>query len=145
MEESYEEHELACERIREDNAGRLKVFKESLEKAGLSAKTVARHVNNMDFYLNVYLLRYGAIPTSEGIDRVGSFLGDWFIRKCMWSTPASIRQYVASFKKFDKCMLSAGEIDASDYARLEDIIKEEKDDWIEECEAYNNGWDDFDW
>ncbi|MGN0775778.1 MAG: hypothetical protein ACI4MM_03775 [Candidatus Ventricola sp.] len=145
MGDGYDEYERACERIREDNAGYLEMFRESLEGAGLSAKTVARHVDNVDFYLNEYLLRYDANPMPEGVGLVSSFLGDWFIRKCMWSTPSSIRQYAASLKKFYKCMLSAGEIDAYDYAYLVDTIKEEKDDWIEECEAYNSGSGGWGW
>lgn len=145
MEDSYEEYKRACERIREDNAVYLEIFRKSLVGAGLSAKTITRHVDNVDFYLNVYLLAYDANPMPEGVDYVGLFLGDWFIRKCTWSSPSSIKQYAASLKKFYQCMLSAGKIDASSYERLVDAIKEEKAEWIEECEAYNSGSGSWNW
>lgn len=107
MEGSYEEYKRACERIREDNTVYLEIFRKSLVGAGLSVKTITRHVDNVDFYLNVYLLAHDASPMPEGVDSVGPFLGDWFIRKCTWSSPTSIKQYAASLKKFYQCMLSA--------------------------------------
>lgn len=141
----YEEYERACERIRKDNATYLDAFRADLGNAGLSSKTIERHVENIDFFLNTYMLTYEANPMPEGVGMVGSFLGDWFIRKCMWSTPSSIKQYITSIKKFYKCMLSAGEIDASSYARLIDIIKEEKHYWIKDCEAFNRGSGSWGW
>ena len=143
--EAYRAYERECERIREENAAYLEVFERSLVEAGLSGKTVRRHVENADLYINDFLLRYDANPMQEGTALVGSFLGDCFIRKCMWSTPDAIRQYAASLKKFYKCMLAEGHIDADDYEYLIETIKEEKEDWIEECELYNSGSGGWGW
>ena len=143
--EKYEAYERNCKRIREENAGYLNTFRENLEAAGLSPKTIRNHVDNIDFFLNEFLLRYEANPMAEGTGLVSSFLGDYFIRKCMWSTPSSIRQYIASLKKFYKCMISEGKIDSDDYDYLLETIREEKDDWIEECEDFNGGSGGWGW
>ncbi len=37
-------------------------------------------------------------------DRINDFLGEFFIRKCMWSTPGTIKRTAASIKKFYKFM-----------------------------------------
>jgi site-specific recombinase XerD len=145
VDEEYEAYERECERIRKDNAVCLGIFRKSLEKAGLSRKTIEGHVGNVDLFINEFLLRYDPNPMEKGTGLISSFLGDYFIRKCMWSTPSSIRQNIASLKKFYKCMLSEGKIDAEDYDYLLETIKEEKDDWIEECEEFNGGSDDWEW
>lgn len=131
----YEEYE----RVKKESEPYLEVFEVSLDEAWLSDKTIRRHVTNIDFYLNVYLLRYDVHRMPEGTALVSSFLGDWFIRKCMRSSPSSIKQYIASLKKFYKCMLAVGKVSANDYACLLETIKEEKDDWIEECVAFDSG------
>lgn len=62
----YEEYECECERVKEENKPYLEMFEASLEEAGLSNKTIRRHVTNIDFYLNVYLLRYDVHRMPEG-------------------------------------------------------------------------------
>lgn len=142
---TYEDYERECRRIREENAAYLETFEKSLRQAWLSEKTIRKHVGNADFYINEFLLRYDANPMAEGTGYISSFLGDFFIRKCLWSTPTSIREYAASLKKFYKCMLDEGNVGADDYAYLLETIKTEKDDWIEECEIYNDVSEDWFW
>ena len=47
----------------------------------------------------------------EGISMLDEYLGNFFIRKCMWSTPANIKTNATSIKKFYKCMLEHGKIE----------------------------------
>ena len=136
---AYEDYERECELIRGENAAYLAAFERSLVDAGLSRKTVRRHIENIDFYINDYLLRYDASPMPEGTGMVSSFLGDYFIRKCAWSSPDAIRQYAASLKKFYKLMLAEGNIDADDYDFLLETIKAEKEEWIEACDIDLHG------
>jgi hypothetical protein len=141
MGKSYKTYERKCEKLKKDNAAYLDTFRKSLEAAGLSKKTVNRHCDNADFYLNDFLLRYEPCPMQDGCVMAGSFLGDFLIRKCLWSTPASIKDNAASLKKFYKCMLAEGRIDADDYRCFLDVIKDEMEDWLDECEAFN-GFDE---
>ena len=79
----------------------------------------------------------------EGIHSVSLFLGDWFIRKATWSTEYTIKQNIASFKKFYKCMYEKGNIDKEDYDYLLETIKEDKNDWIHEVNQYNYDFDNW--
>lgn len=83
----YEEYERECDKIRQTNEELLVLFEEELQNSGLSAKTVRRHLSNADFYINEYLLREEPRPMEDGITELDMFLGFFFIRKCMWSTP----------------------------------------------------------
>ena len=98
-----ENYEKECKKIRTENAELLELFETDL--VGLSEKTIQRHLRNVEFYINTYLLREGALSFKDGTEYIDSYLGDFFIRRCMWSTPGSIKSTAASIKKFYKCML----------------------------------------
>ena len=74
----------------------------------------------------------------EGVYMIDMFLGYFFIRKCMWSTPASIKSTAASIKKFYKCMLDHGKIEKEDYNSLCSEIKEGMSDWQADCAQFND-------
>lgn len=143
MKTKYEEK---CEIIKAENEHMLELFKASME--GLKPQTIQRHLSNVDFYINTYLLGYDARPFEKGVWEVPGFLGDFFIFKCAWSTPASIKTTAASIKKFYKCMMDNGKIQKLDYQYLCETIKEGMPDWQAECAAYNDSdesfWDDED-
>lgn len=136
MKTDYETYEEACEAIREENARMLELFEASM--ANLKPQTIRRHLSNVDFYINDYLLYYEALSFRDGVWEVAGFLGDFFIRKCMWSTPASIKSTAASIKKFYKCMMDNDMIPKEHYAQLCETIKEDMEDWQETCAIYND-------
>jgi hypothetical protein len=84
------------------------------------------------------------IKINEGCYQLDGFLGDWFIRKAMWSTPATIKQNITSFKKFYRCMLEKEFIKKEDYEQLIDDIKNEGEEWLEKCAYYNDPDGDYD-
>ena len=132
----FSEFEKKEEAIRKENDKMLIIFAESLE--GLSDKTIRRHVFNAEVYLNDYLSSWEGVDYRKGTDFIRGFLGDFFIHKCMWSTPTSIKSTAASIKKFYKCMLERGEIERNDYKKLCDTIKAELSIWQEDCARFNN-------
>lgn len=137
------------QQILQKNKILLDQFCNVLEDKGLSEKTIRQHLSNAEFYINDYLMSYMSMPAYEGHMCVEGFLGDFFLRKCMWSTPASIKSYTASLKKFYRFMVDCGQIDKADYKDLCDTIKESLPSWQEECERYNDPntdyFDDFEW
>lgn len=143
----YEEYEKECNKIRQDNNELLSLFEGELLGSGLTAKTVNRHLANVDFYINEYLLRDEPLPMVYGTVRLDMFLGDFFIRKCMWSTPGSIKSTAASIKKFYKCMLTHGKINKKHYDCLCDDIREGMDQWQYDCAVFNDpdAPNPFDW
>ncbi len=80
----------------------------------------------------------------DGVSELGGFLGDWFIRKCMWSTESTVRSTAASIKKFYQCMLELNHISEDDYKFVADTIKEDLPDWVKNVNKYNSfDEDDF--
>ena len=126
------------------NEDYLKMFEKSLEEKRLTAKTIRKHVSNIDFYLNDYLTYYDEIIKMEdGTQYTGSFLGDWFIRKAMWASKASIKEMASSLKKFYEYMSALGFIKISDYQEMCYEIKDNMDLYLENLEDYDNGTFDF--
>ena len=134
----YEEYEKECETIRTENEIYLDLFEKDLLASGLQEKTVRRHVRNAAFYINTFRLHEEPKPMKEGTECAGSFLGYFFIRKCMWSTPESIRSTATSLKKFYRCMLEHGYIDQQSYDDMYYNIKENMEDWQADCAMYND-------
>lgn len=134
----YDTYLHKCTDIRKTNESLLTLFSEDLKKAGLAEKTIKRHLSNVDFYINEYLIRTDALPMKNGVTMIDDFLGNFFIRKCMWSTPANIKTTATSIKKFYKSMLVHEKIAKSDYDLLCVIIKDSLELWQEECSIYND-------
>jgi hypothetical protein len=74
----------------------------------------------------------------EGISMLDEYLGNFFIRKCMWSPPANIKTNAASIKKFYKCMLDHEKIEKEDYEILCSCIKDSMEIWQYDCTVYND-------
>ena len=138
----YDEYERQCKLIEEENNQFLDEFYDDLVEAGLKAKTVSKHIDNLHFYLNTYLVRTAPLHMRAGCYKVGDYLGNFFIRKCMWSTPTSIKGNAASFKKFYKSMLKRGRITQDDYDCLASTIKCDMEYWCEDCAQFNDPYGD---
>lgn len=134
----YEEYEKACDAIRHENAAILETFENYLANKGLSQKTINKHISNVDFYINDYLLHDDVRTMEDGASRVDDFLGYFFIRRCMWSTPGTIKSTAASIKKFYQCMADNGRIPKEDYNYLCSVIKDNMSEWQSDCEQYND-------
>ena len=138
-----EDYDDMVERIQKANFPFLDDFYQYQLDFGLSENTASKHLSNIDFYGNEYLLNYEGETLDKGMFFIGLYLGSWFIRKCMWSSPSAIKQNITSFKKFYKWMSEKGHISKEDYAKFLLLIKEEKDEWIETAQKYNDPNVDF--
>ena len=135
---SYEDYEVEAAREKEKNEKILGIFEKWLIESGLKEKTINKHIDNVSFYINEYLLYDECIPANEGITSINVFF-DWFFpRKAMWSSKASTKETVASLKKFYKCMTAVGLVNEDDYAFMLSEIKSNMDDWLEH---YENQYD----
>jgi hypothetical protein len=137
MDFDYEAYEKERDAIREINKLHLAGFEKWLRSSGLSEKTIDKHVSNVDFYINEFLCYYDAEDVQQGCYSVGSFLGDWFIRKAMWSSCSGIKSNAASFKKFYAYMLAVNVIEQRDYDILCETIKEEMPEWLNAMIRYD--------
>ena len=134
----YEQYKQDCERIRKDNEKILNDFENWLSDKDLSNKTINNHYDNVDFYINEFLLYEDAIEASDGVYEIGYFLGYWFIKKAMWASKSSIKSNATSIKKFYEFMLEKGYIDKEDYNELKEEIKNSMQEWLDTMDRYDD-------
>ncbi len=128
---SYEGFEIKSEEIRTENKVLLEGFDKWLSETNLKEKTIKKHVQNIDFYINDYLLYDDCTHAKDGISLLNGFFNWFFPRKAMWSSKASTKETAASLKKFYKCLAEAGIVGAADYKFLLSEIKHEMPEWLE--------------
>lgn len=135
----YEDYTEEVEKIKKENQKYLKEFTNWLEEKKLTDKTIKKHISNVNFYINVFLNYYEPQRIEDGCYCLNEYFSDFFIRKCMWSTPNATKETAASLKKFYQCMYELKHIDKDDYDYVCDDIKENMKDWQEDVDNYNNG------
>lgn len=136
--DDYEEWEKECERIREENEKILDNFEEWLRKKNLKDKTIDKHISNIDFYINEYLLYEDVIEAKDGANDVSMFLGFWFIKKSTWASPAQIKINAASLKKFYTFMLEKEMIEKEELDSLKETIKNGMPGWVARMKRYDD-------
>ena len=136
--DSYEQYEQDCEKIREVNEKIMDGFSKWLSDKGLSPKTISSHCNNVDFYINTFLLHEEATDATDGVYEIDLFLGFWFIKKAMWASKSSIKSNATSIRKFYEYMLEKGMIDEEDYNDLKGKIKNNMQEWLETMDRYDD-------
>lgn len=141
MEENYEDKRQ--ERLIAVNNKLISEFKKRLKANKISKRTIEMHSSNIELYGNDYLINYEEKDLIDGYCYIGSFLGSRFIRKCIWASETSMKQYITSLKKFSSWMLEASKLDQDNYNNLIAIIKEGKDDWLETIRKYDDPDTDF--
>ena len=127
---SYENYEVDEKIFRKENNKLLAKFRLWLSKSGLKEKTIRKHSQTIEFYINDYLLYSECIPAKDGISAVSGYFNSFFPRKAMWSNKSSTKANVASLKKFYKFLAEVGEIDIVEYHILLNTIKEEMHEWL---------------
>ncbi|HMQ97200.1 MAG TPA: hypothetical protein PKC42_03830 [Candidatus Nanoperiomorbaceae bacterium] len=138
MTDDYKKYEIECEKIRKQNAKLLDEFALWLQESNLKEETIKQHVNNIDFYINEYLLYEDATEAKEGVSRASMFLGYWFIKKAMWASPAQIKSNAASLKKFYTFMLEKRLINKEELDELKETIKEGMAEWVATMRRYDD-------
>ena len=108
----------------------LNEFETYLQKSGITDKTISKDLNNIDFYINHYLLYDELISPEKGHDRLNDFFGYFFPQKAMWSSVNSVKANITSLKKFYKYLAELSLITDSDFKNMITIIKEEKNNWM---------------
>jgi site-specific recombinase XerD len=137
MLDNLHSYKIKQNEIFDDNETHLMGFVKWLKNKGLSQKTIKTHATNVEFYINDYL-SYDLMDVTEGCQRIGDFLGDWFIRKAAWSSCAHIKSYASSFKKFYAYLLEKNVVEQEDYDNLCATIRERMQDWLEEMKRYED-------
>ena len=129
---SYDERVRA---INSYNKPILEDFRAWLKQSALSEKTVENHVDNIDFFTH-YLVYYEPLTKLDEADGsdIWMFLTDWFPRKAMWSSVASVKSNIASFKKFFNWLGETGRISPEVVADVLTTLKEGRNEFFEAVE-----------
>ena len=137
--DQYDEYENKCRAIRKENKALLDDFALWLVRGkGLSEATAKKHRENIDFYINEFLLYEGPQHASEGVDEIGMFLGYWFIRKAMWANEAAVKSNAISLKKFYGYLLERGNVDREAVENMKDRINDELPEWLATMKRYDD-------
>ena len=77
----------------------------------VSSGTAQRHCQDVEPYINTFLLYNEASAANQQARRIATFMGYWFIRRGR-ANPASTTENAASLDKFCSFMQEKGKIDA---------------------------------
>ncbi len=127
--DTYEQRARAIQRA---NQPVLDGFESWLKQAGWSEETIKDHVDNIRFFTK-YLVWYthSQHRLDEATDSdVYWFLADWFPRKALWASVASMKKYLASFKKFFTWMGETGLVSPQTVADVLDTLKFDRDEFL---------------
>lgn len=145
MNNDYAAFEKACAQIRQKNGLLLDGFGHMLVSKRLAPRTITAHRDKGSFFINTFLLYTNATQRpEEGIGEIDEYLGDWFIRKAMWSTPRTIKTNATSLYKFYAFLAASGKVTVAALAELKETIALNLPEWQARCERYNEGETD-DW
>lgn len=138
-EDELDDYDLQCEKMTEYNNQLLEMWADEMKNNGLKDNTIDRHLFNVDTFINLFLLSYDVKPMERGVSELDTFFGYWFIHKCVWSTPATVKSTATSIKKFYKSMMEHGKISADDYQFVCSDINLHMKEWQHSCALFNNG------
>jgi len=124
------DYDQQADKIRAENAVLLKGFRTWLEELGLKEKTVRKHLGNVSFYVDDYLLYDDIIRPQEGLSFVNGVFNWFFPRKAMWSSVTTTKETVAGLKKFYLYLAEIGLVEASEYQKFLAEVKSEMPEWL---------------
>jgi hypothetical protein len=105
------------------------------KKGKMKMHKVGEHLR---FFANEYLLNYESLNLLEGLESFPGFVGDWFIRKCMWSDEASVSENITAFDTFLTYLDETDQITKERLSDLRETLKKERPIYLLRAEFYNN-------
>lgn len=133
------------EAMEKANRSVLKEFEKSLIDQSLSDKTIRKHVDNIDLFVNMYQTSYSYCGTMfDGWNDFDDFIGYWFVRKCLWSSVSAIRGLVASLRKFYLFLAKTNYVTEEERAQANLILDDGMEKWIDELHEFDDFAGDID-
>lgn len=131
IDEKYEVWEKEMNKLKRINAKILAEFEDYLKSKSLKSTTIKKHIFDIEVYAKAFLLNNELIPIEEGVLYIDDYLGDYFVRKVVWSSKAVIRRNIVSFKKFYTFLNEKGLVSNENLQEMKEVIKCEQKDWLD--------------
>ena len=137
MDDKEKEYEAEYKKFKRENIQYLAVFVDDMVKEGLPKEIIEGHYKNVDFYLNIYLLRDGGDDMLSGCsDIIENYFGYYFIQKCSWASPSTMKETADSIEKFYKSMLEHGFVGKEDFETFCSVIENGLAGWQDFCALF---------
>lgn len=135
--DNEEDYEVAQERLQKENeqilADFINVTVGEQKKGKHKMNQAAEHLR---FFANEYLADYQNSNLLEGLECFSFFIGDWFIRKCMWSDEKSVRENLNAFRLFLAYLKGTQLVSAERVLSMEGILKEGNECYLLRAKYY---------
>lgn len=135
------DYDKEFDKVRKRNREILEIFNKDL--SSLSDKTRKDHINNASLFLEDFFYREGLENVTEAAAYIPSFFS-FFIDKCAWAAPSSVKSLAGSMKKFYKSMEKNGLVGKKECDLVLETIKENLDEWVEESD-YGSEFEPYDY
>jgi hypothetical protein len=135
--------EAKQEQVRKSNLQLYIEFQSWFSSKKPSKSTFLRHINNVDWYLNQYLVYGKPIEASLAATLVPEYLGSWSIQKFVNNSNSALKSSAVSLKKFYEFLLEKGQLDRERYQALCKRIKDGMPAWLESLHCFDD--DDVDY
>ena len=136
-----EEEETQAEAARERNAELLRTFEQWLTRKNLSARTVQRHLDNVEVFAGEYMAEGGSMEIPRPADQaetvdVDEFLSEWFVREAERASARAVEANITSLKRFYRCLGEMGQMEPAKANEVLELLRADRDYYIELAEKY---------
>ncbi|TDM06997.1 DUF6933 domain-containing protein [Macrococcus lamae] len=107
----FEGYETIAAEVQDNNQKLLESFRHYLiNHDKMTEQTASEHVENIAFFVDVYLLNYGIRTPVTDMRDPYDFLDDFLVRKALWVGSKEVRQFGTSLRRFYTFLFAAREI-----------------------------------
>lgn len=136
MSEDYDEMRKRLEEANEKIVSGFINHTVGVKKKG--KQRMGKYAEHLQFFANEYLCNYEGIDLLEGLGEFPDFVGNWFIRKCMWSDESSLRENLDAFEAFLGYLEETQQMQKDRLDDLREWIDEERPLYLLRVKYYND-------
>jgi hypothetical protein len=140
-----DEEQVQAQTAQERNAELLRTFEQWLTKQGLSKKAIQRHMDDVTFFADAYMVGVGGcVICSRPADQADSgdvdeFMTEWFMHEAKLVSEDTVEASVASLTQFYTCLKDTGHMKAREADAILELLQEEQDYYVEIARDHAEG------
>lgn len=130
------DYDLKTDKNIKRNENFIKLFEKSLKEEKLSERTINKHLDNIDLFINDYLNHYDTYKMEEGPYHFYDLFSYWFPIKIAYSSETLLKSLLTTVKKFYKCMVENNLVDKEMYDYAISSVNQNFDEFIDILHQY---------